>query len=126
MKRTVALILALFMLAALLCGCGSAKRMECTKRAHDLIELSAFSKTGLIAQLESEGFSRRDAEAVVKAMDIDWGLQAAYYMWEHPFDFILAYEESIAVSKLQLVGFTREEASRGYQILLSAGENSQG
>ena len=76
MKKAVALALALVLILALLPGCGS-RKLEASQRAQILLEAAAFSRSGLIDKLVSEGFTRRDAEKGVDSLDVDWFRVAA-------------------------------------------------
>lgn len=116
MKKVITILVLLALVLALLPGCGS-RKLEAAQRAGDLIELTAFSRSGLIAQLEAEGFSRRDAEAGVDSLQIDWIRAAAIYAYNHPLEFLLASDEQ-AVAKLQLAGFSRLEAAHGWALLM--------
>lgn len=116
MKKVITIVILLALVLALLPGCGS-RKLEAAQRAKDLIELTVFSRSGLIAQLEAEGFSRRDAEAGVDSLQIDWTRAAAAYAYEHFLEFLLASDEQ-AVAKLQLAGFSRLEAAQGWALLM--------
>lgn len=117
MKKAITIVILLALVLALLPGCGGSRRLEAAQRAGDLIELTAFTRSGLIAQLEAEGFSRRDAEAGVDSLNIDWIRAAAVYAYDHPFEFLLASDEQ-AVAKLQVAGFSRLEATQGWSLLM--------
>ena len=116
MKKAVALALALVLILALLPGCGS-RKLEASQRAQILLEAAAFSRSGLIDKLVSEGFTRRDAEKGVDSLDVDWFRVAAIYATEHWLDFFLATDEQ-AVARLQEAGFSHLEAVQGWALLL--------
>lgn len=46
-------------------------------KAESYLDYTAFSKSGLIDQLEYEGFSKKDAEFAVEHITVDWNEQAA-------------------------------------------------
>ena len=46
------------------------------RKAETYLEFSAFSRTGLIDQLEFEGFSTEDATFAVDTVTVDWMAQA--------------------------------------------------
>lgn len=58
----------------------SAAQMNARRSAQQYLEMTGFSREGLIQQLSSEyggGYSREDAEAAVDSMDVDWNENAA-------------------------------------------------
>jgi len=75
------------------------------------LDLSGFSMSGLIKQLESEGFSAKDAEAALATMKVDWNAEAA--------ESAKAYQDMTPMSaaglikQLKLEGYTTEQAEFG-------------
>ena len=80
-------------------------------KALDYIDYSAFSKKGLIDQLEFEGFSTADSKFAVNFIDVDWfeqaALKAASYL-----DYS-SFSRKGLIDQLLFEGFTREEAVYG-------------
>lgn len=68
-----------------------------------------FSKTGLIKQLESEGFSRDSAERAVESLDVDWNEQAVKSA-NNTLQYI-SLSDSEIISWLISDGFTQDEAA---------------
>ena len=71
----------------------------------------AFSRTGLIKQLEYEGYSTADATYGVDAQNADWNQQAALKAEEY-LDF-MSFTRSELISQLEYEGFTSEQAVHG-------------
>mgnify|MGYP002628163739 CR=1 FL=1 len=79
--------------------------------ASSYLNFSNFSRTGLIDQLEFEGFTPAEAEYGVDAVGADWNEQAAGSA-ESYLDFS-AFSRSGLVDQLEFEGFTAEEAEFG-------------
>lgn len=79
--------------------------------ANDYLDYTAFSPSGLIEQLEYEGFSNEDATWAVDNCGADWTAQAdrmaAQYM-----DYS-SFSHSGLVDQLVFEGFTQEQAEHG-------------
>ncbi|WP_460704965.1 Ltp family lipoprotein [Myceligenerans halotolerans] len=79
--------------------------------AERYLDFTAFSKTGLVEQLEYEGFSTADAEYAVGNIEVDWMEQAeksaANYM-----DFS-SFSRAGLIDQLEFEGFTPEQAAHG-------------
>ncbi len=75
------------------------------------LDVSAFSREGLIEQLEYEGFSRSEAQRAVDSCNIDWNEQAVQKAEEY-----LAYSSfsgSELLDQLLYEGFTQSQAEYG-------------
>jgi len=70
---------------------------------------SAFSKSGLIEQLEFEGFSRSDAAFAVSHVDVSWKEQAVKSA-ESYLDGPSAFSRSGLIEQLEFEGFTSSQA----------------
>ena len=81
------------------------------RKAADYLDYSAFSRTGLIKQLEYEGFSTGDATYGVDALNADWNEQAAKKAKDY-LDYS-AFSRSGLVEQLKYEGFTPEQAEYG-------------
>jgi hypothetical protein len=81
------------------------------EKAESYISFSAFSRSGLIDQLEFEGFEPEDAEYGADAIAADWkeqaALKAASYL-EYQ-----AFSKAGLIDQLLFEGFTQEEAEYG-------------
>jgi hypothetical protein len=79
------------------------------RSAESYLELTAFSRTGLIKQLSSEygeGFSKADAIYAVNHIDVDWNEQAA--------KSAKGYLEMSAFSRQGLIEQLSSEAGEGF------------
>ena len=81
------------------------------RKAAEYLEFMAFSRSGLIDQLEFEGFPRPDAEYGVDATPTDWNAQAAKKAAEY-LEFT-AFSRSGLVEQLVFEGFTPDQAEFG-------------
>lgn len=81
------------------------------RKAQDYLDYSAFSRTGLIDQLEYDGFSTEQATFAVDSIDVDWHAQAA----QKAEDYLnySSFSRSGLIDQLQYDGFTREQAEYG-------------
>ncbi len=79
--------------------------------AQECLSFSAFSRKGLINQLEYEGFSTEDATWAVDNVNADWNEQAAKSAKEH-LNFP-SFSHSGLVDQLTYDGFTPEQAEYG-------------
>jgi hypothetical protein len=80
-------------------------------KADDDLQVESFSRTGLIKQLQFEGFSAADAAYAVDHVTVDWNQQAAkkatdYLQVEH-------FSHSGLVGQLVFDGFTPAQAEYG-------------
>jgi hypothetical protein len=79
--------------------------------AESYLDFSAFSRQGLIDQLEFADFSTEDAEYAVDVIEVDWNEQAAKKA-EAYLDFS-AFSRDGLIDQLVFEGFTQEEAEYG-------------
>ncbi|ELK47383.1 Ltp family lipoprotein [Halobacillus sp. ACCC02827] len=80
-------------------------------KAVEYINILAFSKSGLIEQLEFEGFSNEEATLAVESLDVDWNEQAGKKAQEY-LD-VMSFSRSELVDQLEFDGFTPEQAEYG-------------
>ena len=80
-------------------------------KAKDYLEYSAFSYSGLIEQLEFEGFSTEDATFAVDRCGADWNEQAAKKAQDY-LDYSSFSRDSL-IEQLEFEGFTAEQAEYG-------------
>lgn len=81
------------------------------RSADDYISFSSFSKTGLIEQLEYEGYSKKDATFAVNNLQVNWKEQAAKSA-EGYLEYS-GFSRSGLIEQLEYEGFTREQAEYG-------------
>ena len=81
------------------------------RSAESYLDFSAFSRSGLIGQLEYEGFTNAEATYGVDYLDVDWNEQA-WKSAESYLDFS-AFSRSSLIDQLIYEGFTREQATYG-------------
>lgn len=81
------------------------------RTAEDYLAFIAFSRQGLIEQLEYEGYSNSDATFAVDHITVDWNEQAA----EKAQDYLdmMGFSRSGLIDQLMYEGFTRSEAEYG-------------
>jgi hypothetical protein len=81
------------------------------EKAADYLAYSSFSRTGLIDQLEFEGFIEADAVYAVDALDVDWNEQAA----EKAADYLdhSSFSRTGLIDQLEFEGFTPAQAEYG-------------
>lgn len=89
----------------------SVSQKNAKRSADDYLDFQAFSRTGLINQLEFEGFSTEDATYGVDSLGADWNEQAAKKAAEY-LDF-QSFSRSGLVNQLQFEGFSPTEAEYG-------------
>jgi colicin import membrane protein len=81
------------------------------RSAENYLDTAAFSRKGLIKQLEFEGYSTADATYAVDAVNADWNEQAARsaksYLETSPFS------RSGLIQQLEFEGFTHGQAVYG-------------
>ncbi len=79
--------------------------------AADYLEYAAFSRTGLIEQLEFEGYSTEDATFAVDSLTVNWNEQAA----KSAKDYLSysSFSRSGLIEQLIFEGYTREQAEYG-------------
>ena len=83
------------------------------KQAENYLSFMAFSRTGLIKQLEFEGYSTEDATYAVDNIKVDWNEQCAKKAEEY-LDF-MAFSHDGLYNQLEFEGFTEEQIQYGLQ-----------
>jgi hypothetical protein len=81
------------------------------RKAESYLDFQAFSRSGLIKQLEFEGFSTADATFAVDNVTVDWMEQAAKKAGSYM--DLQAFSRSGLVDQLEFEGFTSEQAQHG-------------
>lgn len=79
--------------------------------ARGYLDLTAFSRTGLIEQLEFEGYSTADATNAVDQVSPDWNDQAALAA-ENYLD-LMPFSRQGLIEQLEFEGFSRGQATYG-------------
>lgn len=79
--------------------------------ARSYISVMPFSRTGLIEQLEYEGYSTEDATYAVDKLNTDWNEQA--YLSAVQYLDSMSFSESGLIEQLEYEGFTPEQAQYG-------------
>lgn len=86
-------------------------QQQAVAKAESYIEMTAFSRSGLIKQLQFEEFSQADATFAVDHITVDWNAQAAEkaksYLEMSPFS------RNGLIKQLQFEGFTSAQATHG-------------
>jgi hypothetical protein len=77
-------------------------------KAKSYLEYTAFSKSGLVKQLEFEGFSNEDATYAVNKISVDWKEQAVLKGKSY-LDYT-SFSRIGLIDQLKYEGFTNEEA----------------
>lgn len=79
--------------------------------AQDYLDYTAFSRSGLIDQLEYEGYTTKDATFAVDYLDVNWNQQAATSAQDY-LDYS-SFSRTGLIDQLIYEGFTREQAIFG-------------
>jgi len=101
----------------------SASVRQARSLAQDYLKYSAFSRTGLIDQLEFEGFSTQDATAAVDDLDVDWRDQAVQQAYDY-LDYN-SFPLSGLIDQLEFEGFTAQQAAYGAQAAYGGAGNGE-
>ena len=89
----------------------SAGQENALRTARDYLDYTAFSRQGLIEQLEYEGYSIEDATWAVDNVTVDWNQQAALMARQY-LDYT-AFSRQGLIDQLLYEGFTPEQAEYG-------------
>ena len=81
------------------------------QRAKDYLSYTAFSRTGLIEQLEYEGYSNYESQKAVDSLNVDWNEQALLKASEYL--NYSAFSYSGLMNQLEYEGFSHSEAMYG-------------
>lgn len=101
----------------------SAQR-DAKDRAASYLRFSAFSRQGLIEQLEYEGFTTSDAIYGVDAQNADWYQQAVLKAMDY-LDF-MSFSLSGLIDQLEFEGFTTAEATHGAEAAFTTSSSGSG
>ncbi|MGW4481036.1 Ltp family lipoprotein [Rhodococcus triatomae] len=89
----------------------SSSQRNAVRSAQDYLDYAAFSRSGLIDQLEFEGFSTEDATYAVDSVNADWNEQAARSA-EQYLDYT-SFSKSGLIDQLVFEGYTYAQAEYG-------------
>lgn len=89
----------------------SAGQQNAIGSAQQYLEFSAFSRSGLIDQLEYEGYSTEDATFAVDSLNVDWNEQAAKSARQY-LEYT-SFSRSGLIDQLVYEGFTYAQAEYG-------------
>jgi Host cell surface-exposed lipoprotein len=86
-------------------------QQNAVRKAKDYLDYTAFSRQGLIKQLEYDNFSTEDAVFAVDSITVDWNEQAA----KKAKDYLgyTAFSHSGLINQLEYDGFTPAQAEYG-------------
>ena len=89
----------------------TAGQANARQSAEDYLDYMAFSRKGLIEQLEFEGYSTKDATYAVVAVSPNWNEQAA----KATKDYLnyMAFSRSGLIEQLEFEGYTEQQAVYG-------------
>lgn len=87
------------------------ENVNCIKKAEQYINYAAFSRSGLISQLEYEGYSSESAEYSVDSLNIDWNNQCAKKAQEY-LDYT-SFSRSGLYDQLSYEEFSSEQIEYG-------------
>lgn len=90
---------------------GSVSRQNAVDSAISYLDYSPFSRSGLIEQLEYEGYSSSDATYAVDSIEVNWNEQAAKSAANY-LEFS-SFSRSGLIDQLKYEGFTQSQAEYG-------------
>ncbi|TFD09345.1 Ltp family lipoprotein [Cryobacterium sp. TMT1-66-1] len=90
---------------------GTVSQQNALRSGASYLDYSAFSRSGLVGQLEFEGFSTEDATWAVDRVIVDWNVQAAASAKSY-LEYT-SFSRSGLVDQLVFEGFTAEQAEYG-------------
>ena len=81
------------------------------RKAESYLEMSGFSRSGLIEQLKFEGFSATDAEKAIGSMNVNWNTEADQSA--KAYVDMSGFSRSGLIEQLKFEGFTSAQAAHG-------------
>lgn len=102
----------------------TSEQQNARESAESYLRFSAFSRTGLIQQLEYEGYSYEDSSYAVDAVNADWFEQAAKSA-ESYLEYS-SFSRSGLLDQLLYEGFSEAEAAFGVEKAYDSGTDSSG
>lgn len=92
----------------------TASQRNAIRSARQYLNVSAFSRSGLIHQLEYEGFATADATFAVDSLNVDWNEQAAKSAKQYL--ELTSFSRTGLIDQLMYEGFTRAQAEHGVNV----------
>lgn len=105
-------------------GSETSGQLNARETAESYLRFSAFSRTGLIAQLEYEGYSFEDSSYAVDAVEVDWFEQAVKSA-ESYLEYS-SFSRTGLLDQLLYEGFTEVEAAHGVEVSYGGKEPESG
>lgn len=93
----------------------TASQKNAIRKAKSYLDMSGFSRDGLIKQLEFEKFSKADATYAVDGLSIDWNIQAERKA--KSYNEMSGYSRDGLIGQLKFEGFTLEQAEFGVRAI---------
>jgi len=90
---------------------GTVSEANALKAGKNYLNFTAFSKKGLIEQLEFDGYSNQDATYAAGAIEVDWNEQAAK-AGKNYLSFT-SFSKKGLIEQLEFDGYTKEQAKYG-------------
>ena len=87
----------------------SAEGQQAVRQAQSYLSFTAFSRSGLIDQLEFEGFSNADATAAVDSLDVDYAAQAVKQAQSYLTH--TAFSRTGLIDQLEFEGYSNADAT---------------
>ena len=81
------------------------------RKAESYIEMSGFSRSGLIEQLKFEGFTENDAKRAIDSMHVNWNTEAEQKAKSYV--DMSGFSRSGLIEQLIFEGFTKTQAAHG-------------
>jgi Host cell surface-exposed lipoprotein len=85
--------------------------LNAKRSAESYIEMSGFSRSGLIEQLKFEGFSAKDAEVAIDSMKVNWNEEADQSAKSYV--DMSGFSRSGLIEQLIFEGYTKTQAAHG-------------
>ena len=123
MKKILSLLLVLLWLAPSALAATTGERNALNK-AHSYLSIMAFSKEGLIDQLEYVGFTKAQATYAANFCGADWNEQAVKKAQSYL--EIMAFSYEGLVEQLEYTGFTKAQAQHGANVAYYGSTSSYG
>lgn len=79
--------------------------------AESYLDMSGFSKEGLVEQLEFEGYEEKDIVAAMATMKVDWNAEAAQSA--EAYLAMTSFSRSGLIEQLRFEGYTAKQAAHG-------------
>jgi hypothetical protein len=81
------------------------------RKGESYLEMSGFSRSGLIGQLKFEGFSENDAKRAIDSMKVNWNTEAEQKAKSYV--DMTGFSRSGLIEQLKFEGFTNAQATHG-------------